>query len=63
MVNYHSKSFKVEYLLFGLLICLGGGIGITRDKKATECFNDRPSLRSFVLTIDRGQQKLLIEQS
>jgi hypothetical protein len=63
MVNYHSKSFTVEYLLFGRLVCLGGGIAKTRYKKATECFNDRPPLSSFVLTIERGQQKFLIQQS
>ena len=32
-------------------------------KKTTECFKNRPPLRGFVLTIDKSQQKLLIEQS
>ena len=46
-----------------LLLCLVGGIFINRYQKMVDCFKVRHPLKSFVLSIDRSQQKTLIEQS
>jgi hypothetical protein len=50
-------------LLLILLFCLVGGMGLARYQKMVDCFNVRPPLQSFTFTIDRSQQKLLIEQA
>jgi len=63
MTTNYMKSFTIGCLLLGLLICLAGTASISWYKKSTECFKDRPPLQGFVLTINRSQQKLLIQQS
>jgi hypothetical protein len=50
--------------LLALLLCIAGAIGIgVNYQKMTSCYNERPPLRSFVLTVDRSRQTQLIEQS
>ncbi len=63
MLANRSKLFTVGCLLVGLLVCVVGVVTVSWYKKTTECFKNMPPLRGFVLTIDRSQQKLLIEQS
>src|SRR5258706_963684 len=63
MLANRSKLFTAGCLLLGLLVCVAGIVTVSRYKKTTECFKDRPPLRGFVLTVNRSQQKLLIEQS
>ena len=63
MSTNRTKLFTVGCLLLGLLSCVVGVVTVTWYKKTTECFKDRPPLRGFVLTIDRSEQKQLIEQS
>lgn len=63
MLADRSKSLRMGCLLLGLLFCLLGGFGIVRYQKMVNCFEVRPPLKSFVLTIDRSQQEVLIEQA
>lgn len=57
------QFFSAGCLFIFLFFCLAGVTTVSWYKKTTECFKDRPPLRGFVLTINRGQQKLLVEQS
>lgn len=51
-------------LLFSLLVCLLAGIGmITRYQKMTACYDNRPPLIEFVLTIDTSQRMQVVEHS
>ena len=63
MLANRSKSFQVGCLLLSLLICVVGIVALTWYRRTTACFDVRPSLRDFIVIIDRSQQKLLIEQS
>ena len=63
MMSKNMKSLTTGCLLVGLLFCLAGVAAVSWYKKTTECFKDRPPLSGFVLTINRSQQGLLIEQS
>jgi len=63
MLANRSKSRGIGCLILILLFFLVGGIGIIKYQKMVDCFKVRHPLKSFVLTMDRNQQKLLIEQS
>lgn len=63
MLANRSKSF-IGWCLFGILLCTIAGIAmLARYQKMTSCYNGRLPLQGFDLTIERSQQKLLIEQS
>jgi len=63
MLVNRGKLLTAGCVLLGLLCCTVGAVTVSWYKKSTECFKDRPPLSSFVITIDRAQQKMLIEQS
>jgi len=63
MLTNRSKFFTAGCLLVLLLFCITGVATVNWYKKSTECFKNRPPLRSFVITIGQSQQKLLIEQA
>lgn len=56
-----SKTFSSGCLLVILLFCVVGTVALKWYQKTTACFNDRPPLRSFVVTIGRYQQRWLIK--
>lgn len=56
-----KKSFIVGCSA-ALLLCLIGGIILTRYQKMNNCYNDRPPLRSFAITIETSQSHQLKEQ-
>ena len=45
-----------------LLLCLVGGVIVSRYQKTNSCYNGRAPLRSFVVTIEPNQSHQLIEQ-
>jgi hypothetical protein len=59
MLARYRKLIVTGGLLLGMLLCLM----IARYQQMNSCFKDRAPLRSFMVTLDRSQQKQLIEQS
>jgi hypothetical protein len=59
----NSKMLTIGCSFLSLLLCVVGVVALVWYQKNVECFQERPPLRGFVLTIDRSQQRLLIEQS
>ena len=59
MLARYRKFIVTGGLLLGMLLCLM----IARYQQMNSCFKDRAPLRSFIVTLDRSQQKQLIEQS
>jgi len=59
MLTGYRKVIVTGGLLLGILLCLM----IARYQQMNSCFKDRAPLRSFMVTLDRSQQKQLIEQS
>lgn len=62
MLANRSKSF-IGWLLVGVSLCIIAGTMLARYQKMTSCYDGSLPLQRFDLTIDRSQQKLLIEQS
>src|SRR5258708_39822990 len=60
------KKLLITGCLFGILLCVLGGIGtkvmLENWTAKYSCFNHRSSLGGFTATIDVSQQKQLIEQ-
>ncbi len=63
MLTNRSKPFVVGCLVLGLLFCSTGVATVGWYKRSNECFENRSPLTGFVVIIDEGQQKLLIEKS
>ncbi len=59
MLARYRKLIVAGGLLLGTLLCLM----IARYQQMNSCFKDRAPLRSFMVTLERSQQKQLIEQS
>jgi len=59
MLARYRKLIVTAGLLLGMLLCLM----IARYQQMNSCFKDRAPLRSFMVTLDRSQQKQLIERS
>lgn len=58
-----TKSLRIGCLVGLVLFLVGGMALVTRYQNATSCLDNRPSLKSFDLTIDPGQVQQLVEQS
>lgn len=59
MLARYRKLIVTGGLLLGILLCLM----IARYQQMNSCFKERLPLRSFMVTLERSQQKQLIEQS
>ena len=59
MLARYRKLIVTGGLLLGMLLCLM----IARYLQMNSCFKDGAPLRSFMVTLDRSQQKQLIEQA
>lgn len=58
-----KQYYVVGGVLSGVLLCFVGALAtINWWQKTTSCYNDRPPLSSFAVTVDASQQKKLIEQ-
>jgi hypothetical protein len=63
MLASRSKTSISGYLVISLLCCVLGTVAFARYQKTTACFNDRPPLKSFVVTIGSYQERWLIKPS
>jgi len=63
MFANRSKLVLMSFLLLLPLLCLAGGVALAKRYQQTYgCYDDRPPLRSFNVTIDNSQSQMLIEQ-
>jgi hypothetical protein len=58
-----SKTSISGYLVISLLCCLLGTVAFVWNQRNTACLNNNPPLRSFVVTVDRYQERWLIKPS
>lgn len=63
MFANRANNKRIGCLLLSLFICLLAGIGFTKYQENVACFSSRPSLQGFVLSIERNEQQLLIDQA
>ncbi len=63
MLTNRTRLFITGCFSISLLVCIVGASSIAWYKKSNECFKSRPPLMGFVVTIDRSQLTLLIEQA
>jgi hypothetical protein len=63
MLANRSKTSISGPLGISLLCCLLGIVGFTWYQKSNACFDDRPPLKSFVVTVDKYQERWLIKPS
>ena len=63
MLASRSKTSISGYLAISLLCCVLTVVAFARYQRTTACFNNRPPLRSFAVTVDRYQERWLIKPS
>ena len=63
MLASRSKTSISGFLVISLFCCVLGVVAFAWYQRTTACFNNRPPLRSFVVTVDKYQERWLIKPS
>ncbi len=56
------RRWFVRGVIALVVVCIGCATAFQQWQRYSSCFNDRPPLRWFDVTVDKGQQALLIKQ-